>query len=164
MEKILSLTLIELAQAYKQKSLSVSQVVQQVMAQISIMQDLNALISVTPEEKISRACAGAQERQNRDKMLGPLDGVPVVVKDNYCTSWSKTTCASHMLSNYTPPYTATLVNRLEAAGAIIMGKSNMDEFGMGSGGTNSVFGPTRNLYRSGKPYHLENSGLQCVPN
>ncbi|KAF2345630.1 Amidase signature domain [Trinorchestia longiramus] len=62
MEKILSLTLIELAQAYKQKSLSVSQVVQQVMAQISIMQDLNALISVTPEEKISRACAGAQER------------------------------------------------------------------------------------------------------
>ncbi|KAA0184409.1 hypothetical protein HAZT_HAZT005378 [Hyalella azteca] len=161
MEKILSLTLTELGHAYRKDLVSVKQVVQQVMAQMRVMEDLNAIITVAPHARIRDACDAAQERQDRHEMLGPLDGVPVVVKDNYCTSWCRTTCASNMLSNYTPPYSATLVNRLEAAGAIIIGKSNMDEFGMGSGGTNSVFGATRNLFRSGKPYKLCDSQLRC---
>jgi aspartyl-tRNA(Asn)/glutamyl-tRNA(Gln) amidotransferase subunit A len=78
------------------------------------------------------------------KPLGPLGGVPVSIKDNMCTAWGKTTCASKILENFHAPYTATAVQKLEAAGAVILGKTNMDEFAMGSSTENSALQKTAN--------------------
>lgn len=96
-------------------------------------------------------------RYEEDRPLGVLDGIPVAVKDNFCTQGITTTCGSNMLRYYTPPYTATVVERLLGAGAVLMGKTNMDEFAMGSGTIDSSFGPSKNIYRSGIKYELKDT-------
>jgi aspartyl-tRNA(Asn)/glutamyl-tRNA(Gln) amidotransferase subunit A len=100
---------------------------------------LGAFLSVAAERALDRARTIDQEKHR-----GPLAGVPVAVKDNIITRGIRTTAASRMLKDYLPPYDATVITRLEAAGAIIIGKTNCDEFAMGSSTENSAFGPSRN--------------------
>ena len=104
--------------------------------------DLNAFIRVT-DERALRA-AEAADRRIAEGDGGPLTGIPMAHKDVFCTAGVATTCASRMLADFVPPYDATVVARLEAAGAVCLGKTNMDEFAMGSSNETSWFGPVRN--------------------
>ncbi len=92
-----------------------------------------------PERALERAAA-----VDRGEVSGPLAGVPIALKDNLCSTFGRTTCSSRMLADFRAPYTATVVEKLEAAGAVVLGKTNLDEFAMGSSTENSAIGPTRN--------------------
>nr|PZN73359.1 MAG: Asp-tRNA(Asn)/Glu-tRNA(Gln) amidotransferase GatCAB subunit A [Bacillota bacterium] len=105
---------------------------------------VGAFITVAADHVLERAKKLDARRKAGDTELGPLAGVPIAVKDNICTSGMQTTCASRILKGFVSPYDATVVERLRAAGALIIGKTNMDEFAMGSSGETSAFGVTRN--------------------
>lgn len=104
---------------------------------------LNAFLTIERDYALKRAA----EIENASEDL-PLAGLPVAVKDNICTRFSQTSCGSRILGDYNPPYNATAVERLEKAGAVIVGKTNMDEFAMGSSNENSAFGAVRNPWNT----------------
>jgi aspartyl-tRNA(Asn)/glutamyl-tRNA(Gln) amidotransferase subunit A len=108
--------------------------------------ELGVFLTIEPEKVL--ASADEVDRSIRERRL-PLAGVPIALKDNICTRHLRTTCASRMLEDYVPPYDATAVERLRSAGAVLVGKTNCDEFAMGSSTENSAFRTTRN------PYDLE---------
>src|SRR4030081_1912263 len=105
--------------------------------------ELNAFLTLSPE-RARRQTDRIDALVADGNPLPPLAGVPVAVKDVISTRGIKTTCGSKILRNYIPPYDATAVERLEAAGAVILGKTNCDEFAMGSSNENSAYGPVRN--------------------
>ena len=102
---------------------------------------LNVYTQVFADRAMQRA-----EACDRSQITGPLAGVPIAIKDNLCTRFGRTTCCSKMLADFEAPYDATVVELLENAGAVILGKTNLDEFAMGSSTEHSVFGPTRNPF------------------
>lgn len=104
---------------------------------------INAVVQTFPDESLAQARDLDATLAAREH-VGPLAGVPIVLKDNICLGHGKTTCASRILEDYHSPYSATVAQRLINAGAIIIGKANLDEFAMGSGTERSIFGPTRN--------------------
>jgi aspartyl-tRNA(Asn)/glutamyl-tRNA(Gln) amidotransferase subunit A len=138
------LTVDELHGLYAAGETTPSKIVSEALDRIEQSQPLlNAYITLNREGALKRAAAlDAGIRQSL--AARPFAGVPVVIKDNMCTTGLRTTCGSRILGNYIPPYTATAVRKLEEAGAIIVGKSNLDEFAMGSSTENSGFGPVRN--------------------
>jgi aspartyl-tRNA(Asn)/glutamyl-tRNA(Gln) amidotransferase subunit A len=104
--------------------------------------ELNSYITITAERAIAQA--EAADRRLAAGAGGPLTGIPIAHKDIFCTRGVKTSCGSRMLDNFASPYDATVVERLDAAGAVMLGKTNMDEFAMGSSNETSYYGPVRN--------------------
>lgn len=141
---ILDDTAVELSRKIKQGEIKVLDAVEAVFAAIGEKeQRLNCYITLEKERAMERG-AQVQEAVDAGAMTGPLAGVPFAVKDNLCTQGIRTTCASKMLQDFVPSYSAEAVAGLEKAGAIIIGKANMDEFAMGSTTETSYYGITRN--------------------
>jgi aspartyl-tRNA(Asn)/glutamyl-tRNA(Gln) amidotransferase subunit A len=129
---------------------SAAEALDECLTRIGIVNDtLNALVQIDAE----RARAQASEldrRRDAGETLGPLAGAPIAIKDNMCTTWGQTTAASRMLAGYRSPFDATVVRRLLAADALIIGKANMDEFAMGSSNEHSAHGPCVNPWNAGR--------------
>jgi aspartyl-tRNA(Asn)/glutamyl-tRNA(Gln) amidotransferase subunit A len=115
----------------------------------SVDGELHAFVTVL-RDGAREAAHAIDRRVQQGEDPGPFAGVPVAVKDNLCTRGIRTTCSSRILEHWIPPYDATVVTRLRDAGAIVIGKTNLDEFAMGSSTENSAFGPTRNPYDPGR--------------
>ena len=141
---ILDYTATGLAEMIRNKEISSVEATRAVLKQIKEKEaDYNCYVTVDEEKALKRAEA-VQKMLYDNVLTGPLAGVPVAIKDNICTKDILTTCSSRILSNFVPPYSATVVEKLETAGAVIIGKANMDEFAMGSTTETSAYGITRN--------------------
>ncbi len=134
----------EIADAVRARSASAEEVVRAALARLDALEPkLHAFLQVFHDHAIDHARV-IDSRIARGEHPGRLAGVPIALKDNMCLAWGRTTAGSRILENYESPFTATAVSRLLSAGAVIIGKTNCDEFAMGSSGENSAFGPTRN--------------------
>lgn len=145
---LLSLTAVELSKKIKAKEVTVMEATKAVLNQIETIEDkINSYVTVDKEGALRRA-EEVQKLIEEGKLTGPLAGVPVAIKDNMCTKGMLTTCSSKILENFYPTYTAQAVLNLEEAGVVIIGKTNMDEFAMGSTTETSAYGPTKNPWNT----------------
>ncbi len=136
-------TIQDLKSALESGNTTAEKLAEESLAAIEKSKSLNAYISVLAERAMQKA-KESDERRKQGKVLGALDGIPVAIKDNLCLEGSRTTAASKILEHFVSPYTATAVAKIEAQGAVIVGKTNMDEFAMGSSSESSYFGPVEN--------------------
>lgn len=141
---ILSYTAVGLAKAIKEGKTTAAEAMQAVFERMDETEEnIHAYVTVDREAALNKA-KEVQKRIEAGEVTGPLAGVPVAIKDNMCTEGMLTTCSSAILNNFIPTYSAEAVRNLEKAGSIIIGKTNMDEFAMGSTTETSAFGVTRN--------------------
>lgn len=144
----MSLTAVELGKKIKAKEVTVEDAVKAALSQIKIVEDsVHSFVTVDEEGALKKA-AEIQSLIDEGKLTGPLAGVPVAIKDNMCTQGLLTTCSSKILGNFIPTYSAEAIVNLEKAGAVIIGKTNMDEFAMGSTTETSAFGETKNPWNT----------------
>jgi aspartyl-tRNA(Asn)/glutamyl-tRNA(Gln) amidotransferase subunit A len=136
-------TLAELAAGLRAKEFSSVELARAALARIEAAQPkLNALVSITREAALAQATAA--DRDLATGQSGPLTGIPLLHKDLFCTEGVRTSCGSRILDNFVAPYDATVVAKLRSAGMVMLGKTNMDEFAMGSSNETSFYGPVRN--------------------
>jgi aspartyl-tRNA(Asn)/glutamyl-tRNA(Gln) amidotransferase subunit A len=145
MAALTELTLTAAREGLRAKDFSARELAQAHIAAVEAARPLNAFLVETPERALAMAAA-ADARLARGAAL-PLDGLPVAIKDLFCTEGVATTAGSRILEGFTPPYEATVTAKLWQAGAVMLGKVNMDEFAMGSSNTTSAFGPVENPWR-----------------
>lgn len=160
-KEILSLTAVQLGKKIKSGEVTSPEAVKAALGQIKAMEPvLNSFVSIEEDRALKQA-EDVQKRIQAGELTGPLAGVPVAVKDNICIEGMRTTCSSKILSNFVPAYTASAVEHLIKAGAVILGKTNMDEFAMGSTTETSAYGVTRNPWN---PEHVPggSSGGSCA--
>ncbi len=144
MSQLLELSAVQIAAKVQQGEISATEVVRAYLAHAGKLDaSLHAFNTLAPEYALA-AAAEVDAKRARGEKLGPLAGVPVAVKDNHCVKGVPTTCSSKILEGFVPPYDATVIRRLRAADGIPFGKTNMDEFAMGSSTENSAFVATRN--------------------
>jgi aspartyl-tRNA(Asn)/glutamyl-tRNA(Gln) amidotransferase subunit A len=138
------LTLKEISNKLSKKEITSVELTNEILTRINEVEPkVDSFLTITSELALKQAKAIDEKRANGEK-LSPLAGVPMAIKDNICTDGFKTTCASKMLENFVPPYNATVVDKLFNNGAIMVGKTNMDEFAMGSSTESSAFKKTKN--------------------
>lgn len=158
---LMSLTAVELGKKIKAKEVTVVEATKAALDQIEALEkDVNSFVTVVDREAALKRAEEVQKLIDDGTLIGPLAGVPVAIKDNMCTEGMLTTCSSKILHNFKPTYSAEAVLNLEKAGAVIIGKTNMDEFAMGSTTETSAYGETKN------PWNLEHvpggsSGGSC---
>lgn len=145
MEKeIQTLTAVELSDKIKKGEVTVKEALDVVFSQIDSTEETYHCYVTVEKEKAYAKAQEIQEKIDNGELTGPLAGVPFAIKDNLCTEGTLTTCSSKILSNFVPTFSAEAVENLEKAGAVIIGKTNMDEFAMGSTTETSYYGVTRN--------------------
>ena len=158
---LMSLTAVELGRKIKEKEVTVEEAVTAALDAIEKREaQVHSFVTVDREGALKRA-KDVQAKIDAGELTGPLAGVPVAIKDNMCTKGLLTTCSSKILYNFVPTYTAEAVLNLEKAGAVILGKTNMDEFAMGSTTETSAYGVTKNPWNTG---HVPggSSGGSCL--
>jgi len=145
---LMQLTAVELGKKIKNKEITVKECVEAALAQIDAVEgQIHSFVTMDREGALKKA-EEVQAKIDSGELTGPLAGVPVAIKDNMCTEGLLTTCSSKILYNFVPTYTSEAVLNLEKAGAVIIGKTNMDEFAMGSTTETSAFGPTKNPWNT----------------
>jgi aspartyl-tRNA(Asn)/glutamyl-tRNA(Gln) amidotransferase subunit A len=138
-----TLTLLDARAALRAREVSAVELAEAYLARIEAVESkVRAFVTVTPD--LARAQAEAADARRAAGEDGPLLGLPIALKDLLCTAGVRTTCASRILESFVPPFNATVVERLQAAGTVVLGKTNLDEFAMGSSTENSAFHPTHN--------------------
>ena len=145
---LLQMTAVSLGAAIKRKEVTVKEATEAVLAQIEKKEsDYHCYVTVDREGALKQA-EEVQKRIDAGELTGPLAGVPVAIKDNMCTKDLLTTCSSKILYNFVPTFSAQAVENLQQAGAVILGKTNMDEFAMGSTTETSAYGVTKNPWNT----------------
>jgi aspartyl-tRNA(Asn)/glutamyl-tRNA(Gln) amidotransferase subunit A len=142
---LLALTLAEARDGLARKSFSARELTAAYNDAVNEIKPLNAYITPTPERALEMAEAADQRLAEGNAL--PLDGIPIAIKDLYCTKGVLTTAASHILDGFRPPYESTVTEKLWHSGAVMLGKTNLDEFAMGSSSTTSFYGPVESPWR-----------------
>src|SRR3954469_14160548 len=155
MSELISMTLAEARDAIRAKKISSRELTGAFVSAIEKARPLNAFITEAGEQAM--LMADASDRRIAGGKMGALEGLPLAIKDLFCTKGTRTTAASKILGNFVPPYESTVTQNLWNAGAVMLGKTNLDEFAMGSSNETSAFGPVFN------PWRAKNSNANLVP-